>query len=438
MLRYLAWHKSKGTAPFPVAEAAVYEFCVSCEDRAAPTFLKSFHTSLSFCVHVLGLSEAADAVGSPRVLGVSKKAFLFKRKTLRKPPLTVKMILKLEELTCNGDAPAVDRVCAGFFLLCVFMRARFSDGLNMRDLQLDPAPGKGPFAGYIEGKASRTKSAFTLQRKVDVLPMVCPVQGLSDHNWYEGWCEARRLANVPEGKDVPLLPARSTSAGWAEYPPNASQAASWLRGVLTSLGFDHSQVGILGTHSCKVTALSWCAKFRVPKSIRRTLGFHTAPGEKMVHLYGRDSISESLRHLDRVFEAVRKGIFEPDATRSGYFNQGEDRARSAAKSPDKPEADPESDESVSSEDSVDEEDNASDREDEENAVEACVEPWQEVEVGRTDLEAPCIRHKLSRCLHLARDEEGTHLKCGRAITLNYQRLLKRPGFMYPVCRRCFP
>ena len=70
-LRYLAWHKSKGTAPFPVAEAAVYEFCLSCEDRTAPTFLKSFHTPLSFCVHVLGLSEAADAVGSPRVLGMS-------------------------------------------------------------------------------------------------------------------------------------------------------------------------------------------------------------------------------------------------------------------------------------------------------------------------------------------------------------------------------
>ena len=87
---------------------------------------------------------------------------------------------------------------------------------------------------------------------------------------------------------------------------------------------------------------------------------------------------------------------------------------------------------------MDEEDNASDHEDEENAVEACVEPWQEVEVGHTDLEAPCIRHKLSRCLHLARDEEGTHLKCGRAITLNYQRRSKRPGFMYPVCRRCFP
>ena len=63
-------------------------------------------------------------------------------------------------------------------------------------------------------------------------------------------------------------------------------------------------------------------------------------------------------------------------------------------------------------------DNAPDREDEENEVEACVEPWQEVEVGHTDLEAPCIRHKLSRCLHLARDEEGAHLSvCRRDLGL---------------------
>ena len=114
LLRFIAWHRAKGTAAFPIHEEAVYEFCKEYQVRGAPTFLKSFLSSLNFSVHVLGLSEAADASNSARVVGIARAAYLTKKKTVRRPPLTAKMVAALERLVCDSQASAIDRVCAGF------------------------------------------------------------------------------------------------------------------------------------------------------------------------------------------------------------------------------------------------------------------------------------------------------------------------------------
>ena len=56
-----------------------------------------------------------------------------------------------------------------------------------------------------------------------------------------------------------------------------------------------------------------------------------------------------------------------------------------------------------------------------------------------DLEAKlCARHKQTRYLHLVRDEAGTHLKCGRAISTRFEILADAPAFMHPACSVCFP
>ena len=431
LLRFIAWHRAKGTAAFPIHEEAVYEFCKEYQVRGAPTFLKSFLSSLNFSVHVLGLSEAADASNSARVVGIARAAYLTKKKTVRRPPLTAKMVAALERLVCDSQASAIDRVCAGFFLICVFMRARYSDGLNMRCISVDRVPGT-KLEGYLEAGVERSKTSFTAERKTDTLPMVCPLRGITDLDWYDQWDQVRHASGVPSGPGIPLLPARAVS-GWALYPPKAGQAAGWLRGILSSLGFEPVSVRRVGTHSCKATTLSWCSKYGVCKGTRRTLGYHTAPGDRMVDLYARDSVAPAVRELNCVLESIRSGSFDPDCTRSGYF------ARQSSDSEAQFQRDAEgSDLSASSENSEDEEDNASDLGDEEAAANQLLDPWAEADLSEEALNRPCARHRNSRILHQVRDESGSQLKCGKQLSTNYEVLSDRPSFMFPLCRRCYP
>ena len=174
--------------------------------------LKSFLSSLNFSVHVLGLSEAAAASNSARVVGIARAAYLSKKKTVRRPPLTAKMVAALERLVCDAQASAIDRVCAGFFLICVFMRARYSDGLNMGCISVDRVPG-AKLEGYLEAGVERS---FTAERKTDSLSMVCPLRGITDLDWYDQWDQVRHASGVPSGPGIPLLPARAVS-GWALY-----------------------------------------------------------------------------------------------------------------------------------------------------------------------------------------------------------------------------
>ena len=67
------------------------------------------------------------------------------------------------------------------------------------------------------------------------------------------------------------------------------------------------------------TLLSWASKFGLAKATRRSLGYHAEPGDKAVETYSRDALATPLRELDRVLDAVRRGSFRPDTTRSGDF-----------------------------------------------------------------------------------------------------------------------
>ena len=90
-----------------------------------------------------------------------------------------------------------------------------------------------------------------------------------------------------------------------------------FQSLLTTGGCSTDEVKDLGTHSCKVTALSWCAKAGISKEVRAILGYHSPNGSVMV--YGRDNQAEPLRQLDGVFRKIAMEEFFPDHTRSGYL-----------------------------------------------------------------------------------------------------------------------
>ncbi|CAE7303252.1 SLC24A2 [Symbiodinium sp. CCMP2592] len=415
MLRYIRWSVQADMDPFPLEEGQVYEFCKGCEFSSAPTFLRSFIVSISFAVHVLGVTGGADCLISGRVIGIARLTYLAKRKKTRRPPLTVAMVAFLENLVCDPTARAIDRICAGFFLCLVFMRARFSDGMNLGNLQLDTPSGLATeVAGYLEGEVLRSKTSFTTERKTMLLPMVCPRLGVTGLDWAGVWMKLREVHKMPTGSGVPLLPGTGASGEWLLVPPSATVAASWLKGILSKGGFDHGALAKLGAHSCKCTTLSWCGKFGIDQAVRRTLGYHTDRAAAMVILYSRDEISSAVRALERVLVEIREDRFRPDATRSGHF-PCEVAAPSAETEGDPP--DYESNGGVSeSEDSQDEEDNVGDLGAEERALEEIGAPWRPQGAAS---DRRMFRHKLSRIIHFVADEGGATFACGTKISSNY-------------------
>ncbi|CAE7808661.1 unnamed protein product [Symbiodinium sp. CCMP2592] len=385
LLRFVAWAKKRRLQPLPLREKDVYEFLLDLEDSSAPSFGKALMSSLAFCKFVLGAESFSDSLCSGRLTGLARASFLKKRKRRQKPPLTVAMVKRLERLVVDESDNDVDRLCAGFFLLCIYLRARYSDGQALMNLVLDePDSFMGPLQGTFKDLA------------------------------------------IPEGEDFPLLPSRGQEGGWSGVPPTATVAAGWLRGILSARGFPEASK--LGTHSCKATTttLSWMSKYGVDALHRRILGYHKAPQDEMMHIYGRDNVAPALRSLEYVLADIRIGKFLPDTTRSGYFPTDPER-----------EPGPEfNDEPSASEASLDEEDNVQDLRAEEAAADEIIPPWAELSVGDPDAHV-YIRHITSRKLHRLADEGGNRLRCGKRCSKKFERLAERPRFMADMCQNCF-
>ena len=259
---------------------------------------------------MLGLTGADLVMQSSRITGLAREMYLRKRKLVQRRPLTVKMVKALEDFAQDDSKSLFDRVAAGCFLLCVYMRARFSDMIHMTAFKADELFIDGFLEGYIECSVTRSKSAYTTERKTQFLPMAAPRRGLSSGDWFASWQAASVASGKPRGEDVPNLPA-PTEGGWSKVPLTASEGCTWLVSILKCCGFANEDLVNVGTHSCKSTCLSWCAKYGVPLDVRRHLGFHSVPGDKTAIVYSRDAAAGPLRHLDEVLRSIRAGTFDP-------------------------------------------------------------------------------------------------------------------------------
>ena len=424
LFRYAKFCKDHGKRPWPIVEANVYDFLNS-DKGFAPTFPRSLVISIVFAHHCLGLKGDIAQISSGRTKGLTHTWFVKKRKLVQKPPLSVSQVLRLEELVDSETRPLHDRVAAGFFLFCVFGRARYSDALHVGEVKLELSDVSEEHFGFLEAGSSRVKTGMNMELKARLLPMVVPVLSLSDNGWVEKWLQLRLDAGLVACSGKPFLPALGEGGRWASIPMSASSAAMWLRALVD--GVDGPDPASLGTHSMKSTVLSWCAKYGLELSVRRALGYHMTSADRSVNIYSRDAMSYPLRQMQEVLHLIRRKQFHPDATRSGHFRgEGADR-RAAQVEEDLVES--------SSESSIDEEDH--DQGMDEKAVDVIAGVWQGHKATPwMGLSAVYFRHRTSRCIHVLRDESGNDFLCGRRIGQQFIRLDKKPEFMHPVCAGC--
>jgi hypothetical protein len=123
----------------------------------------------------------------------------------------VTQIKVLEHVVTNVAKSVYDRIMAGYFLMLVYGRLRFSDGQRITGMKLEMVHVDNELVGFLECAAERTKTSVSLERKVRFLPIAVPVQSLTSPPWLPVWDQLRNdqgLTSSGHTSNVyPIMPA---------------------------------------------------------------------------------------------------------------------------------------------------------------------------------------------------------------------------------------
>ena len=462
ILRYLTWAKGRGYQGIPFRESEVYEFLSDIAQPFAPTFPKSFVGSVAFMHYILDCRSAKPCIDSRRITVCASRQYLLKRKLKQKKPLSVKQVIGLEKI-CIGDVEASieERVASGFFLYMIYARARHSDAQSSGLIQLEVDDGDDGMEGFVEASVTRSKTSYSLERKTRYLPMSAPIRGLiQTDSWAVKWFENMRIANLPRGYGLPLLPSPDRSGGWNTLPLSAEASTAWLRHLLLKCGTERGALMSYGTHSLKATVLSWLAKRGIPRDVRAALGYHAKAVDGTEVVYGRDNMAAPLRTMIGVICEVSEGSFKPDATKSGMLitrlkptveiSTGDVLADAGLKKAGEQlgplgerlvdvnlaeDGEAAVDDIVStSEESEDESEPEHDAT--ESAIDSVIGRWNPVVGLDSQTAVVFVRHSISRMLHVAADEYAEKFMCGRELNPVYFKLSEKPKVFHPMCAQC--
>ena len=424
LIRYMAWARSKVSVIFPPVEAAVYAYFEDNQAKMGATSFKSAISAFAFAKFVLGMEGAEVIYLSGRVTGLAAKLFLTKAKLRKRNPLRVRDVKLLERICVGLEGKSKpDRAASGFFLFLVVARARYSDGQNVVSLTIN--------GNFLEARAARSKTSFTLERKTRFLPMAASIEGIGC-DWVKEWLDLLSDTGVVIDADHPTLPCPSSSGTWKQIPLPCDQACSWLRSLLRQ-GPHDAHIDNIGTHSCKRTLLTWASKRGLRRDTRALLGYHTskAAGIGSELIYEADAQAAPLRALCFMLSEVKAGTFMPDAPRGQEFSDPPDPVPGAAPGVELGQDDMES----SSCPSADEEE--VDHSGDEASLEQELEWHGKVDLDRVNSVNAFFRHKQSRVIHVLSDEGGTHFGCGRPTSAQYHKCSSRPRILHPRCKQCF-
>ena len=315
---YVSWAQRNEVAPFPLTDANIYRYFKSMAASAPATRLLQVLKAMKFHVHVLGFKEADRATESRKVAGIVWRCYQKKRATVSSDALLYEEYSGIVKALLNKELPIADRIFAGFTVFCLEGRLRGADAQRLA---------KGPVLdvdrdgwGYVEFEFRQTKTSAARNRTLRVLRGAAHALGPSSSEWAKVWLELRREHGLRVEKDECLMPVPNPSGeGWLRRELSSAEASNWLRALLKKDFAEEERLKKVAFHSLKATLLSWCAKAGVSIGTRRMLGYHAKRGDRSVLEYSRDAMAGPLRELDGVRQAVFKGSFVPDATRSGRY-----------------------------------------------------------------------------------------------------------------------
>jgi hypothetical protein len=300
--------------PLPISESLVYQYL---QDKCGTSASKAqqFREALNFCIDTLQIDGAFEATSSPRVKGFCFRAALQKNPLKQADVLKVLMVTALERIVMAVSEFEPDRIFAGHCCFCLHGRLRWSDSQSILSCVLDIAPDG---SGFGQADSLDSKTSTTADKKRTFLPLTALLKGISTDQWCQTWIQLREDAGLKFGEGCIPMQSVTASGTFSGFPLEPGDASKWLRELLIRAGFTTSQVRGVSSHSLKSTALSWAAKYGMPRELRQVLGYHVVSGSAASLHYSRDEQAYPLRRLQEVYDEIGTGEFNPDATRSGY------------------------------------------------------------------------------------------------------------------------
>ena len=428
-----------GMGNFPPDEPAVYKFLTAERNSGAPpSRLKGCLEALSFCRHVLSMDQLGQVVQSRRCIGATTAEV--PGVVAQAAPLKVEELKTLHLRLLTGDT--WDKIFVGAILFAVYSRARWSDLMHCTEVILDRDHNN--VLRFIEGHTASHKTMRAEMFKHQFVPLTAPAFGVTDECWPELWLESRHSAGVMLPPFHTTMPAPDSDGNPAQRPLTSNEASQWLRKLLTG----EKKVDVhrkISVHSCKVTCLSFCAKYEIDAMTRLQLGYHSGGGSglRMVHTYSRDAASEPLARLIQVLDDIRAAKFLPDSTRSGRFAQGSSASASGQKVPmpsGRVEPNPvEWVDLVSNKSESESDDEVATSSSDESSQEEFQEEQKRYKVYLPP-EPPAgyvfWQHSRMKTLHLALPEYKRVFMCNRPIGPLHTQCNMSIRYDTPVCRQC--
>ena len=418
-------------SPWRMAEADLYNALTALRDNGcgatAPAHilesLRFLHGIIRFqCIDL-------EAVISARCKGLAHSSFLGKAPLKQRDPLSCSQVKALENLMVR--AGAVEQCILGQVLFCVHAVCRWKDAQRIKSLEL---LGSGE-SQVLFGDALGSKTALSKEAKTKFTPYAALAQGLTECNWGRLWMDARAKCGLsfgagPEGYALPTRSLRLDA--WGSTPMGAAEASAWIQEWLAD---ESPGAKSLGTHSLKVTLLTWAGRstiVKLSKAERLLLGHHVQPSVKSMLTYSREAYTSLAGKVLALYRTIRSGAFDPDLDPASRVRQVADSLideEIAARVELQPE------EVVAEQIDASDEDSAESEADGEDPAPFVLPnlpvlraPFANVDVSK------CRIHFVSGIAHCLRDEDT--FWCGRACTERYTRYSGVGTEDPDVCLQC--
>ena len=325
-LRYAASRKLDLEA---FSEGMVFEYLRHLDATGAPpTRAGAFLRACNFALGCCGLYAGEVIRISPRCKGAVAMSLARRLPRRQRDVLLSRWLVAAEAevvLASNLASELTDQEAEvlGFALFCTHTRARCADAAKIvSEPQVDTCEeDDGYNFSFVEatttGEAMKTGNSAA--KANFSFPLVGLAKGLSGEPWAESWLEIRERLGHEASRDGCLQRQPIADGAFGTARIEAGQMTEWLRHLLESLGVERSALRNVGSHSCKASLLSLAAKAGLSRETRRLLGGHSPPNDKSVDVYARDVLSTPMRELGNVVLWIRRGIFIPDASRSGRW-----------------------------------------------------------------------------------------------------------------------
>ena len=322
--RFVNFCGQRGLQFFPLREHVVFTFLQSMlhDEGTAASAGRSFLEACRFARGILGLRGDMAELGTARIDGVAVELSKRAAPLAQAAALLVSQVIALERLVATTD-DMKDRTLFGAMLILLYGCGRFSDGQRAVNIILDVDiesidPNVMECPGYVELQVLGNKGARSDVLRRTYLPVVAPIFSLGSVDWFRAWLQARETLGLEvNGKLSKPLMCRFNAEGQAlQQEVTSSECGKLLR---RALRVDQDASSGIRSHSLKATALSWAGKHGISLETRRLLGHHLDANAKSAEAYNRDSMGSAVARLVGTLQAIKQGLFLPDASRSGRF-----------------------------------------------------------------------------------------------------------------------